>query len=505
MVNYRYYQHKHKPKKQRRKLSYSPKAPKIPKEPRVNPIVAFFKELGECLSKGSLFIKLSTVLMGLGHIYNCQFIKGLLVFGVQALYIVYMIFGAAPNLAKFSTLGTVKREAIFDPLTMQNTVNDYDNSFTILLGSVCALFITFLFFLFWASNIRSMYETQKLIESRKHVNTFREDFKEILGNKFHVTLLTFPVIGVILMNIIPILILVAVAFTNYDQNHLPPSELFTWVGFRNFVKLFTQTTTSSFGYAFRKILEWTFLWAFFATVSNFILGHLIALLINSKLIKIKRFWRTLFIVTIAVPQFVTLLLVRNFFADSGLFNSICSNIGLTAFLQNIGLVSKNISYIPFLTSPGWAKFMIVLINIWVGIPYQILISTGILLNIPRDQIEAAMIDRASPYQIFKNVTMPYVMFVEGPTLVTDFVRNINNFNIIYLLTQDVYVTTDQALANSHGKEVDLLVTWLFRLTNEYYDYKMASVIGVIVFSICSVFTILSFSRIVAGEREEVFM
>ena len=97
------------------------------------------------------------------------------------------------------------------------------------------------------------------------------------------------------------------------------------------------------------------------------------------------------------------------------------------------------------------------------------------------------------------------MFVEGPTLVTDFVRNINNFNIIYLLTQDVYVTTDQALANSHGKEVDLLVTWLFRLTNEYYDYKMASVIGVIVFSICSVFTILSFSRIVAGEREEVFM
>ena len=65
---------------------------------------------------------------------------------------------------------------------------------------------------------------------------------------------------------------------------------------------------------------------------------------------------------------------------------------MTAFLQNIGLVSKNISYIPFLTSPGWAKFMIVLINIWVGIPYQILISTGILLNIPRDQIEAAMIE-----------------------------------------------------------------------------------------------------------------
>ncbi|WP_242827233.1 carbohydrate ABC transporter permease [Butyrivibrio hungatei] len=499
MANYRTYPHN------QRNYPRNQKTVRIKKAPKVNPIVKYFKELGTCLAEGSTCVKLSTVFMGLGHIYNYQFIKGVLVFIVQALFIVYLIFGAAPNLAKFSTLGTVKREAIFDPLTMQNTVNDYDNSFMILLGSVGALFIIFMFFLFWVSNIKSMYRTQLLLEARKHVNTFSEDFKELLGEKFHITLLSFPILGVILMNIIPILILITIAFTNYDQNHLPPSELFTWVGFRNFVKLFTQTTTSSFGYAFRRILEWTFLWAFFATVSNFLLGHLIALLINSKLIKLKRFWRTLFIVTIAVPQFVTLLLIRNFLADSGIVNSICSSMGITAFLQNVGLVSKNISYIPFLTSPGWAKVTIVIINIWVGIPYQILISTGILLNIPRDQIEAAMIDRASPYAIFKNVTMPYVMFVEGPTLVTDFVRNINNFNIIYLLTQDVYVTTDQALANSHGKEVDLLVTWLFRLTNEYYDYKMASVIGVIVFSICSIFTILSFSRIVAGEREEVFM
>ena len=83
-------------------------------------------------------------------------------------------------------------------------------------------------------------------------------------------------------------------------------------------------------------------------------------------------------------------------------------------------------------------------------------------------------------------------------------EQINNFNVIYLLTQDVYVTTDQALANAHGKEVDLLVTWLFRLTNEYYDYKMASVIGIIVFLICAVFTIISFTKMMSGGREEVY-
>ena len=309
---------------------------------------------------------------------------------------------------------------------------------------------------------------------------------------------------IILMNILPILVMIAIAFTNYDQNHLPPNELFTWIGIRNFVKLFSGTITSSFGYAFRKVLGWTFLWAVLATFTTFLGGVLMAQLINSRVIKLKKFWRTLFIIAIAVPQFVTLLLVRNFFADSGIVNSICSNIGLTAFLQRIGLVSKSINYIPFLTNPNWAKFMIVMINIWVGIPYQMLISTGVLMNIPSDQIEAAKIDGATPFQIFKNVTMPYILFIQGPALITDFVRNINNFNVIYLLTQDVYVTTNQSLANAHAKEVDLLVTWLFRLTNEYYDYKMASVIGIIVFIICALFTIISFTRMMSGDREEVY-
>ena len=97
-----------------------------------------------------------------------------------------------------------------------------------------------------------------------------------------------------------------------------------------------------------------------------------------------------------------------------------------------------------------------------------------------------------------------IMSAIGKLDITDFVKNINNFNVIYLLTQDVYITTDQALANSHAKEVDLLVTWLFRLTNEYYDYKMASVIGIIVFIICAAFTILSFSKMMSGDREEVY-
>ena len=97
-----------------------------------------------------------------------------------------------------------------------------------------------------------------------------------------------------------------------------------------------------------------------------------------------------------------------------------------------------------------------------------------------------------------------MLFVTGPALITDFVKNINNFNVIYLLTQDVFVTSNQALANSNAKEVDLLVTWLFRLTNEYYNYKMASVIGICVFVICAAFTLVTFTRTIKGDKEDEF-
>ncbi len=121
-----------------------------------------------------------------------------------------------------------------------------------------------------------------------------------------------------------------------------------------------------------------------------------------------------------------------------------------------------------------------------------LIATGVLMNIPSDILEASTIDGASPLQCFIHIKLPYLLSVQGPALVTDFVKNVNNFNVIYLLTQDVYKTKDQAMAASSAKEVDLLVTWLFRLTQEQYNYKMAAVIGIMVFIICAIFTLVCF-------------
>jgi len=133
-----------------------------------------------------------------------------------------------------------------------------------------------------------------------------------------------------------------------------------------------------------------------------------------------------------------------------------------------------------------------------------LIATGVLMNIPQDILESARIDGANKFQTFRNITMPYMLFVTGAYLVTQFTANINNFNVIYLLTQDVYVTTDQNMAASNGKEIDLLVTWLYRLTSEQYNYKMAAVIGICVFIVCTIVTLFAFNVLIKGDKEERF-
>jgi len=464
----------------------------------------FIQRFWIALKDGNIWTKLSIFIMGAGYLAHRQIIKGLLVTGMEILFIAYMYFFGVGYLEKFKTLGTVQYESKFDVITMQNVVNDYDNSFMILLLGVITIVLILLFIAIWMVNMTSVYYIQDEDEQGHHINTFIEDIKEMFDNKFHITLLSLPVTGVLLFTIVPLLIMIAVAFTNYDQAHMPPTALFTWVGFTNFSKIISFGQSAEFAYAFRVVIVWTLVWALFATFTTYIGGIMLAMLINNPATKLPKLWRTLFMVTIAVPQFVSLLLVRNFFADSGIVNSICSNLGITALLQQIGLVKDTITYIPFLTSPGWAMVMIVLINIWVGVPYQMLIATGVLMNIPYELVEAAKIDGATKFQIFAHITMPYMLFVTGPALLTDFVRNINNFNVIYLLTQDMYVTTNQTLAAANAKEVDLLVTWLFRLTSEYYNYKMASVIGCVVFVICAVGTLITFTRMMRAGREEDF-
>lgn len=462
----------------------------------------FLSEFAAAVTKGDLFVKLSLLWWGAGYFRRKQYVKSVLVTLLEIGLIAFTFGFAMQYVVDFADLGSVTPQQVFNPSTMKMEWNDYDNSFMILLFSLFSFVVWAAAVAFWMSNAVNAYRLQLKEENGEHINSFIEDVLEFLDAKFHITLLTLPVLGVVIFTVIPILLLIAVAFTNYDGNHMPPTHLFTWVGFDNFVNLFGGNITSTFGYAFVRILGWTLVWSFFATLTTYFGGILMSMLINSKLTRGSKLWRTMLVVTIAVPQFVSLLLLRNFFANNGIANTMLESIGLTGWLQSIGVLTHD--YIPFLTEPGWAHVMIILINIWIGIPYQMLIATGVLMNLPTDQVESARIDGASPFQIFRKITMPYMLQVTGPALVTDFVKNFNNFNVIYLLTDGLYVTTNQYLANSQAKEVDLLVTWLFNLTQNYYNYKMASVIGIMVFIVCALFTLVAFNFMISGDKEEVY-
>ena len=475
-------------------------------------IGGFFSNFGTALARGDWSVKLSLLWWGAGYARRRQFAKALLMTLVEIIkksvgaglpgVAAFTLLFAMQYVPKFGTLGTVQAEQVFNIATMKAEWNDYDNSFLILLFSLFSFVVWFAAAAVWMRNVVNVYRLQLQAEAGRHVNTFAEDLRSYLDEKFHITLLALPALGVAVFTVIPILLLILVAFTNYDQQHMPPTNLFSWVGINNFVTLFSggSSVTLGFGYAFVRVLGWTLVWSLFATFTTYIGGILMSLLLNNKMVRWPKLWRTMFMVTIAVPQFVSLLLMRNFFSNGGIANTICANIGLTGFLRDIGAIST--AYIPFLSAPGWAHVMIILINIWIGVPYQMLIATGVLMNLPGDQLESARIDGANPYQTFRHITMPYMLFVTGPALVTDFVKNMNNFNVIYLLTQDVYTTTNQVMANAQAREVDLLVTWLFTLTQDYYNYKMASVIGIMVFVVCAVITLVAFNFMIRGDKEE---
>ena len=478
---------------------------KVEKKNPLKAIAGFFKGIAIDFVKGDIFVKLSALIMGVGYFRRGQIVKGIIMTVFQAVIIYFTFTFAVHYLERIGTLGIVELESVYNPVTMRNEFNDFDNSFQILLYSIISILILAVSFAIYLRNIRTVRALEIRAREGKKISTFIEDIKSVRDERFHVTLLTLPCIGIILFTIVPLIVMIAVAFTNYDQQHMVPANLFTWVGIENFRSIFGgDGVSSSFGYAFGKVLSWTLLWAFTATFTNFFLGIGLASLINNKSTYFKRVWRTMFVITIAVPQFVTLLLVRNFFATTGIANTIASDIGLTQFLSNIGMIPAHLSNIPFLTNANWARFMIILINIWIGVPWTMLIATGVLMNIPKELYESARIDGAGAFKQFTKITMPFMLFVTAPFLVTQVVHNINNFNVIYLLTNDVYQTLDQTLANANAQEVDLLITWLYRLTQDQYDYKMASVIGIMVFVVCAVFTLLAFNLVINRNKEDKF-
>ena len=171
----------------------------------------FFAEFGIAVAKGDAFVKLSLIWMGAGYAKRKQYIKAVLMTLLEIAVILFTVKFAMEYVPKFGTLGTVKMEKVFNMKTMKSEFNDYDNSFTILLFSLFSFVVWIASAIVWIKNVVYAYELQKLDEAGKHINTFKEDLKSLTEEKFHITLLTLPVLGVVIFTLIPILLLIFVA------------------------------------------------------------------------------------------------------------------------------------------------------------------------------------------------------------------------------------------------------------------------------------------------------
>ena len=457
-------------------------------------IVSFFKGIGTNIAdlfttfkNGDWKTRLSYLIMGFGSCARGQWGRGILFFLFQTVFNLYMFFPNAQfsgcyYLGKLSTLGTVET-------VKQGRKTVYgDNSFFILLYGVLTIFFIIAMIYTWRMNVKQNKVSEELLRNGHKLKTAKDDIDSLMDSQFHKTMLALPTLGVTIFTILPILFMILVAFTNFDATHQPPGKLFTWVGWDNFRELLS-TDTASYGNTFRHVLLWTLIWAFFATFLNYFLGMLVAIMINKKGIKLKKMWRTILVMTIAIPQFVSLLYVSKMFASDGLINT---------YLMKWGWIS---SPLPFWTDPVWARVTIIVINVWIGIPYLMLIATGILMNIPADLYESARIDGANAFQMYRKITLPYMLFVTGPYLLTSFTGNINNFNVIFLLSGGKPLSLD--LAGNAG-HTDLLITWLYKMTVNDTNYRLAAVMGILVFIVTAVINLVVYNMIPSVRNEEDF-
>lgn len=453
-----------------------------------------FVDIYQTFIKGSWQTKVSYLIMGFGSVMRGQVGRGIVFFIFEVVFILYMVLTGGHWLGLFGTLGeTAPQHDVYDEVKDQFIMIPGDDSFKILLYGLLTIIFIIAFVYTWRLNVKQNRILDEIIASGKPVKSTKDDLKSLVDDQFHKTLLALPVTGIIVFTVIPIIFMILVAFTNYDGQHDGFNNLFTWVGLNNFNEIFVvgETGNSGFAATFGEVLLWTLIWAFFATFTNYFLGMFVAILINKKGIKFKKFWRTALVLTIAVPQFISLLYVSNLFGQNGIINNKLMEWGIIEFG----------SAIPFWTDATWARAMVIIINIWIGIPYLMLMTTGILMNIPKDLYESAKIDGANAWQQYTKITLPYVLFVTGPYLLTSFIGNINNFNVIYLLTGGDPAYT--VVGSTKVGKTDLLITWLYNLTTGAdANYKLASVIGIMIFLVVSIISLIVYNVMPSTKNEE---
>lgn len=270
------------------------------------------------------------------------------------------------------------------------------------------------------------------------------------------------------------------AFVSPDGEELRPGWQ-VFVGFDNFAAVFDPEVI---GGPFLSVTLWTFAFALISVASTFLLGLLLAILLNDKNLKGRNIYRAIIFMPYAFPMFLSALIWAGLLnTDYGWVNQV--------LLSGAG--------VPWLEDPWMARLSVLLVNLWLGFPYMFLISTGALQSIPEELYESAAMDGAGPVRRFRSITLPMLMVAVGPLLIASFAMNFNNFNVIYLVTQG----GPQDLDSTTGVgATDILISFVYKIafSGGTNDYGLAAALSILIFVMVAVVSLLTFRRSKALEE-----
>ncbi len=256
------------------------------------------------------------------------------------------------------------------------------------------------------------------------------------------------------------------------------------VGAKNFIEIFSNPDIRR---PFLKVFIWTISFAVLTVISIFVLGFVLAVILQAPSLKGRSVWRTLLIIPYAVPAFISILIFKGLFNPQ--FGEI--NIMLTGIF---GITNPP----DWFTNPMFARAMILLVNLWLGYPYMMIVCMGILQSIPSDIYEASAIDNGNPVSDALKLTLPLILPPLKPLLITIFAFNFNNFLLVNLLTNGAPQMAGAGLVG----ETDLLVTYTYNLAfMSGNNYALASAISVIIFIIVGSLSYLNLKMTVHSEEE----
>lgn len=271
------------------------------------------------------------------------------------------------------------------------------------------------------------------------------------------------------------------AFANADGERLATGWKIN-VGFDNFVRAFTDPNLRA---PLLSVVAWTFTFAIASVILTFSLGLFLAITFNRDDLRGKKVYRVLMILPYAFPAFLSGLVW------SGILN------------PQFGWLNQTLlggAEIGWLTDPVLAKISVLVVNLWLGFPYMFLVCTGALQSLPTELDEAARVDGAGAWRVFRSIKLPLLLVSIAPLLIASFAFNFNNFNVIYMLTGGGprFEDTTRDIGST-----DILITLVYKVAfgqGTGRDYGLASALAIVIFIIVATVSAVSFKQTKALEE-----